>query len=184
LIEHEPRLMPHLHMSLQAGDNMILKRMKRRHTREDAIAMASRARKARPEIGFGADIIAGFPTETDEMFENSMKIVEECDLTFLHIFPYSEREGTPAAKIPAKNQVPVPIRKERAKRLREAGDKQLQKFLKENLNKEMNIIIEKNGFGRAENFAPVKIDQKLESGTLVRVRTKAIEKDRLVADIF
>ena len=100
LIADEPRLMPHLHLSLQAGDNMILKRMKRRHSREDAIEFTQRARKMRPEIAFGADIITGFPTETDEMFENSLKIIEECDLTYLHVFPYSEREGTPAAKIP------------------------------------------------------------------------------------
>jgi len=115
LIAEEPRLMPHLHLSLQAGDDMILKRMKRRHLRQDVLDVVKRARGYRPDMGFGADIIAGFPTETDEMFENTRRIIEECELPFLHIFPYSEREGTPAAKMP---QVYPPLRKERAARLR------------------------------------------------------------------
>ena len=115
LIADEPRLMPHLHMSLQAGDDMVLKRMKRRHLRADAIEMCRRARDLRPDIVFGADIIAGFPTETDEMFENTLACVSECDLTFLHVFPYSPRPGTPAAKMP---QVPGPLRKQRAARLK------------------------------------------------------------------
>ncbi|HEY0901841.1 MAG TPA: tRNA (N(6)-L-threonylcarbamoyladenosine(37)-C(2))-methylthiotransferase MtaB, partial [Micavibrio sp.] len=118
LIEHEPRLMPHLHLSLQAGDDMTLKRMKRRHLRHHVIEVCDKARKLRPDMAFGADIIAGFPTETEEMFANTLKIVEECDLTFLHVFPYSEREGTPAARMP---QVAPPLRKERAARLRSLG---------------------------------------------------------------
>lgn len=178
LIAEEPRLMPHLHVSLQAGDNMILKRMKRRHSREDAIAMCSRARGYRPDIGFGADIIAGFPTETEEMFQRSLDIVEECGLTFLHVFPYSEREGTPAARMP---QVAKPVRKERAARLRALGDAQLQKFLQANLNKDLKVIAEKDNFGRAENFAPVRLGQDVAPGALVSVRAEAIEGDMLLA---
>ena len=124
LIAEEPRLMPHLHLSLQAGDDLILKRMKRRHLRADAIEMCQKARDLRPEMEFGADIIAGFPTETEKMFQNTLKCVEECDLTYLHVFPYSEREGTPAARIP--DQVDPAVRKERAKRLRDLGQKQHQ----------------------------------------------------------
>lgn len=132
LIAEEPRFMPHLHLSLQAGDDMILKRMKRRHLRDDVINMCSRARSYRPDIAYGADIIAGFPTETEEMFQRTLDIVEECDLTFLHVFPYSEREGTPAAHMPS---VEKAVRKERAARLRALGDTQLQKFLNQNVNK-------------------------------------------------
>jgi threonylcarbamoyladenosine tRNA methylthiotransferase MtaB len=173
LIAEEPRLMPHLHISLQAGDDMILKRMKRRHLRADVIDMCNRARDYRPDMAYGADIIAGFPTETDEMFENTMRLVEECDLTFLHVFPYSERDGTPAARIP--DQVPVPVRKERASRLRDAGDQQLQKFLMQNIGKTEQVIVEKNGFGRGRNFVPVQIDQDLAAGTLVDVQLISIE---------
>lgn len=182
LIAEEPRLMPHFHLSLQAGDDMILKRMKRRHLRADAIQMCERIKSYRPDVGFGADIIAGFPTETDEMFENTLRIVEECDLTFLHVFPYSEREGTPAARIP--DQVPMPLRKERAARLREAGEKQLQKFLQKNLNKDMNVIVEKNGFARAENFAPVRLDRVLETGALAKLHTIAVNGDVLEAKVI
>jgi threonylcarbamoyladenosine tRNA methylthiotransferase MtaB len=168
LIAEEPRLMPHLHVSLQAGDNMILKRMKRRHSREDAIKMCARAKSYRSDMAFGADIIAGFPTETDEMFENSMRIVEECDLTFLHVFPYSERTGTPAAKMP---QVDKAVRKERAARLRALGDTQLQKFLKANVGKTVRVVAERGNMARAENFAPVKIEQQVEPGYLFDVKT-------------
>lgn len=173
LIAEEPRLMPHLHMSLQAGDDMILKRMKRRHLRADAIEMCRRAREYRPDMVFGADIIAGFPTETDEMFQNTLDIVEECDLTFLHVFPYSERPGTPAAKMPS---VPHPIRKERAARLREQGKIQVQKFLKLHLNKTRQVIVEKGNVGRTEHFAEVHFDQDQIVGSLVDVKINAIEK--------
>jgi threonylcarbamoyladenosine tRNA methylthiotransferase MtaB len=161
LIEKEPRLMPHLHISLQAGDDLILKRMKRRHLRADVIEMCRKSRDLRPDMAFGADIIAGFPTETEEMFQNTLKLVEECDLTFLHVFPYSEREGTPAARMP---QVERSIRKERAARLRELGDRQLQKFLKQNMNKLMQAIVEKGNIARTENFAPVRVPQELAPG--------------------
>ena len=178
LIAEEPRLMPHLHLSLQAGDDLILKRMKRRHLRDDAIAMCRRARDLRPGMEFGADIITGFPTETEEMFQNTLNIVEECDLTYLHVFPYSEREGTPAAKIP--DQVPVPERKDRAARLRAKGDEQLQKLLKRNLNKTAQVIVEKNNFARTENFCPVQLGTNLEAGALAHVKLQSIDGDKLL----
>ena len=156
----DQRLMPHLHLSLQAGDNMILKRMKRRHMREDAIEFCNTVSKSRPEMVYGADIIAGFPTETEEMFQESLKLVEECNLTWLHVFPYSEREGTPAAKIP--NKVPKQIRKERAARLRAAGELQVQKLMQASVGNPANVLIERaseNGLltGHSEQFIPVSI---------------------------
>ncbi len=171
LIAEEPRLMPHLHMSLQAGDDMILKRMKRRHLRADAIEMCRKAREYRPDMAFGADIIAGFPTETDEMFQNTLNIVEECDLTFLHVFPYSERPGTPAANIPAEKQVPVPLRKERAAALRQLGSKQVENFLKHHVNKNREVIVEQDSIGRTEHFASVELDKPCKVGSLVTVET-------------
>ena len=181
LIAEEPRLMPHLHLSLQSGDDLILKRMKRRHLRQDAINFCQKARDLRPEMEFGADIIAGFPTEGDEMFENTLRSVEECDLTYLHVFPYSEREGTPAARIP--DQVPKEKRKERAAVLRQKGSQQLQKLLKRHLNKTVDIIVEKDNFGRAENFAPVSVEQtELRPGTLAKVKLTAIKGDKLLGE--
>ncbi|MAH05938.1 MAG: tRNA (N(6)-L-threonylcarbamoyladenosine(37)-C(2))-methylthiotransferase MtaB [Alphaproteobacteria bacterium] len=181
LIGEEPRLMPHLHMSLQAGDDMVLKRMKRRHLRDDAIAMAKRARELRPDIVFGADIIAGFPTETDEMFENTLKIVDECDLSFLHVFPYSEREGTPAARMP---QVDHPIRKERAARLREAGERQVDALLRKHVNSTREVIVEAGNIGRTEHFLPVKLDKDLEQGTLATVEiSDKIEDGKLIGRV-
>ena len=168
LIAEEPRLMPHLHMSLQAGDDMILKRMKRRHLRADAIAMCERARAYRPDIAFGADIIAGFPTETEEMFQNTLNIVDECGLTFLHVFPYSERPGTPAAKMP---QVFPEVRKERAARLRAKGDERLNAFLIFHVKQLRQVIVEKDNMGHTEHFAPVRLDRTLPAGSLVSVRT-------------
>ena len=182
LIAEEPRLMPHLHMSLQAGDDMILKRMKRRHLRDDAIKMCERAREYRPDMVFGADIIAGFPTETDEMFKNSMKIVEECDLTFLHVFPYSERDGTPAAKIP--NQVPHTVRKERAKMLRNLGDKQVEKFLKFHVKQKRQVIVEQDNIGRTEHFAAVELDKPCKIGSLVNVQTRDIKGHSLTGTVL
>ncbi|MGH1456844.1 MAG: tRNA (N(6)-L-threonylcarbamoyladenosine(37)-C(2))-methylthiotransferase MtaB [Alphaproteobacteria bacterium] len=182
LIAEEPRLMPHLHLSLQAGDDMILKRMKRRHLRQDVIDVCNRARDLRPEMVFGADIIAGFPTETDEMFENSMRIVEECDITYLHVFPYSERDGTPAAKIP--NQVHVPIRKERAARLRALGASQEQVLLSRSIGKEFELLVEKGGVGRAENFLSVIVPDDAVVGSLIRVCTTSVDGNRLLAEIL
>ena len=182
LIAEEPRLMPHLHMSLQAGDDMILKRMKRRHLRADAIEMCRKAREYRPDMAFGADIIAGFPTETDEMFQNTLDIVEECGLTFLHVFPYSERPGTPAAKIP--NQVPYPVRKERAAKLRAQGEKQIQIFLKSHMNKSRQVIVEKGNIGRTEHFAEVRLDQECKIGSLVDVMTGEVSDTSLVGKVM
>lgn len=171
LIAEEPRLMPHLHMSLQAGDDMILKRMKRRHLRADAIQMCERARAYRPDIAFGADIIAGFPTETEEMFQNTLNIADECGLTFLHVFPYSERPGTPAAKMP---QVDPALRKERAARLRAKGEERLQTFLTFHVKQLRQVIVEKDNYGHTEHFAPVRLDQPLEAGSLVQVETLSV----------
>jgi threonylcarbamoyladenosine tRNA methylthiotransferase MtaB len=181
LIEHEPRFMPHLHLSLQAGDDMVLKRMKRRHLRQDAIDVCKRARSLRPDMVFGADIIAGFPTETDQMFENTLRIVQECDLTFLHVFPYSEREGTPAAKMP---QVDPAKRKERAKLLREAGEGQIEKFNKAQIGRETTAIIEQNGHGRTEHFAEVELDQNIEPGQLVRIKINTYQNGLLKGEVL
>ncbi|MGZ9097175.1 MAG: tRNA (N(6)-L-threonylcarbamoyladenosine(37)-C(2))-methylthiotransferase MtaB [Micavibrio sp.] len=176
LIANEPRLMPHLHLSLQAGDDMILKRMKRRHLRQDVIDVCNRARSLRPGISFGADIIAGFPTETDDMFANTLKIVDECDLTFLHVFPYSERDGTPAARMP---QVKLQTRKDRAAQLRELGEVRLQKFMQSHIGRTTEAIIEKNGIGRTEHFAEVQLDETLEPGALVKIFIHGIEDGML-----
>ncbi len=181
LIAEEPRFMPHLHLSLQAGDDLILKRMKRRHLRADVIDMVARARAYRPDIAYGADIIAGFPTETEDMFQRTMDIVEECDLTFLHVFPYSEREGTPAARMPP---VEKSIRKERAARLRDLGEKQVQKFLSLNVNKTVQAIVEKDNFARAENFALIKLDQDAPTGDLLAVQTLEVQGNALTGHVL
>jgi len=180
LIAEEPRLMPHLHLSLQAGDDMILKRMKRRHLRQDVIDVCARARSYRPDMVFGADIIAGFPTETEDMFSNTLNIVEECDLTFLHVFPYSEREGTPAARMP---QVEKAARKQRAARLRSAGQTQMQKFLKQHINKERQVVVEQNNIGRTEHFAAVRLETDLSVGALAKIKTTSIDGEYLLGEI-
>ena len=153
-IADDARLMPHLHLSLQSGDDLILKRMKRRHLRQDAISFCAQVRRLRPDIVFGADIIAGFPTETEEMFARSLDLVEECGLTFLHVFPYSPRPGTPAARMP---QVAGSEIKERAKRLRAAGEKALQKRLASEVGSVREVLIESATAGRTEHFVPVAI---------------------------
>ncbi len=154
LITDEPRLMPHLHLSLQSGDNMILKRMKRRHSREDAIDFCARLRAARPEIALGADLIAGFPTETDAMFENTLRLVEDCALTWIHIFPYSAHARTPAARMP---QVPGTVIKARAARLREAGDRALKRHLDKHLQQTRTVLMEKRNIGRLDDFTPLTL---------------------------
>ena len=156
-IAEEERLMPHLHLSLQAGDNMILKRMKRRHLREDAIAFARKARDLRPGMVFGADFITGFPTETEEMFQNTLRLTEEMDLIYLHVFPYSARQGTPAARMP---QVARERRKERGKELRELGERQLGRFLHAEVGRTRSVLMEQHGIGRTEHFAPVQTDMQ------------------------
>lgn len=155
VIASEKRLMPHLHLSLQAGDNMILKRMKRRHLREDSIRFCQQVRALRPDMVFGADIIAGFPTETDDMFAGSLDIVDACGLTHLHVFPFSPRNGTPAARMP---QLPRQIVKERAARLRRKGEAAFIRHLDALVGTSQSILIERDGLGRAEDFTPVKID--------------------------
>ena len=148
------RVMPHLHLSLQAGDDMVLKRMKRRHFRDDALRVVEQFRAVRPEIVFGADIIAGFPTETDEMFENTLKIVDEADLTFLHVFPFSPRPGTPAAKMP---QVPRRIGRERAAVLRAAGARKFRNFCERRVGSQEMVLIERDELGRTEQFVPIAV---------------------------
>ncbi|MFC3206936.1 tRNA (N(6)-L-threonylcarbamoyladenosine(37)-C(2))-methylthiotransferase MtaB [Aquamicrobium soli] len=155
VIANEPRLMPHLHLSLQAGDDMILKRMKRRHLRADSIRFCAEVRRLRPDIVFGADMIAGFPTETEEMFENSLEIVEECGLTHLHVFPFSPRQGTPAARMP---QVRREVVKERAGRLRAAGDAAYARHLASLVGTHQSILIERDGIGRTAGFTLAAID--------------------------
>ena len=147
--------MPHLHLSLQAGDDLILKRMKRRHNRQQAIDLCRRVRAVRPDTAFGADLIAGFPTETEAMFRRSLDLVEDCGLVFLHVFPYSERPGTPAARMPA---VPKPVRKERAARLRAAGAAALHRWLAGQTGQEIAVLIEGEGRGRSEHYAAVRFD--------------------------
>ncbi|WP_376875621.1 tRNA (N(6)-L-threonylcarbamoyladenosine(37)-C(2))-methylthiotransferase MtaB [Albirhodobacter sp. R86504] len=177
-IATEPRLMPHLHLSLQHGDDMILKRMKRRHLRDDAIAFCEEARRLRPEIVFGADIIAGFPTETEDMFTNSLKLVEECGLTFLHVFPYSARKGTPAARMPA---VKGPLIKERAARLRAAGDLALTAHLDTQVGLTRRVLTEGPRLGRTEGFAEVSFDTDQPEGSLMDVRIIGQASGRLLA---
>lgn len=154
-IATEPRLMPHLHLSLQHGDDMILKRMKRRHLRDDAIRFAEEAKRLRPDMTFGADIIAGFPTETEAMFENSLRLVTECDLTWLHVFPYSPRPGTPAARMPQVNGKAI---KDRAARLREVGEAQVRRHLEAQIGKTHHILMENDHMGRTEQFTEVLFD--------------------------
>jgi len=176
-IANEARLMPHFHLSLQSGDNMILKRMKRRHLRDDAILFCKTVRKIRPEITFGADIIAGFPTETDEMFENSMQLVNECDLTWLHIFPYSPRQGTPASRMPQVNGIKI---KERAKLLRNLGATQVSKYLNSQIGKYHNILMESESMGRTEQFAEVDFQNPQQPGEITFAKIEKLNNNRLM----
>ncbi|MGB0576099.1 MAG: tRNA (N(6)-L-threonylcarbamoyladenosine(37)-C(2))-methylthiotransferase MtaB [Alphaproteobacteria bacterium] len=181
LIETEARLLPYFHLSLQAGDDMVLKRMKRRHNREDAIKVCQRIRDMRPDATFGADLIAGFPTETDEMFKNSLAIIDECDLTHLHVFPYSERGDTPAAKMPS---VPKKIRRERAARLRDAGTARLTALLKTRIGKTTSVLIEKENMGRCEQFLPVRLRNDVEAGNLITCKITGSNGAQLDATII
>lgn len=177
-IATEPRLMPHLHLSLQAGDDMILKRMKRRHLRDDAIRFCEDARRLRPDIIFGADIIAGFPTETEAMFENSLRLVEDCGLTFLHVFPFSARKGTPAARMP---RVPGPAIKDRAARLREIGDAVLARHLNAQTGASRHVLTEGPRLGRTEQFTEVRFDHDMPEGHLCDVTIAGNDGQRLIA---
>jgi len=167
LLAGEKRLMPHLHLSLQAGDDLILKRMKRRHSRAKAITVAGRARALRPEVALGADLIAGFPTETEDMFRRTVDLIAECGLAFVHVFPYSARPGTPAARMP---QLPDPLVKERAARLRAAGEAALAAELSSRVGGETDVLIERPGIGRAEFYAAVRFAAAGDPGSVRRMR--------------
>lgn len=164
LFAYEKRIMPHFHISLQAGDDMILKRMKRRHNRQQILEFCHKMRAARAGVAFGADIIAGFPTETDAMFENTRRLISEAGLQYLHVFPYSSRPETPAARMP---QVEKAVRKERARILREEGGLELQKFFKQNIGLESIVLTENDNKGHTENFIPVVFDQVVEPNQLL-----------------
>ena len=179
-LAEEQRLMPHLHLSLQSGSDMILKRMKRRHTRLDAIRTCQMIKNLRPDIVFGADLIAGFPTETDEMFNDSLSLINDCGLTWLHVFPYSARPGTPAARMP---QHPKKLRQERAAMLRKAGKKAEQTFFSSLLGKKARVIVEQSKHGRTEQFAPILLDQEKPEGALLEVKITGVYKDRLTAEV-
>ncbi len=179
-IATEPRLMPHLHLSLQAGDDMILKRMKRRHLRDDAIRFCEEARRLRPDMTFGADIIAGFPTETEAMFVNSLKLVEECDLTWLHVFPYSPRPGTPAARMPQVNGRAI---KDRAARLRAAGTTRVAAHLSAQQGLPHDVLMENPRMGRTAQFTETLFDQDQPVGHIVPALITGAEGDRLRAAV-
>ncbi len=179
LLCNEPRLMPHLHLSVQAGDDMILKRMKRRHNRADVIALVERLHERRPEMKFGADLIAGFPTETDAMFDNTLRLVDEARLDYLHVFPYSSRPGTPAAHMP---QLPVALRKARAARLRARGEERLRDALDDMIGKTVSVLIERDGEGRSEHYLPVRVEGRdYASGEIVSAIATARDGGWLVA---
>ncbi|HCK17590.1 MAG TPA: tRNA (N(6)-L-threonylcarbamoyladenosine(37)-C(2))-methylthiotransferase MtaB, partial [Thalassospira sp.] len=156
------------------------KRMKRRHLRQDVVDFCKKVRDLRPDVTFGADIIAGFPTETDEMAENTLRLVDECGLIYLHVFPYSSRPGTPAAKMP---QVPKDLRKERASALREAGEVQLNKFLQSRIGMIENVLVEKENTGHTEHFAPVLLDRVIEAGTIAKAKVTGLENGKLIAEL-
>ncbi|MCY4315700.1 MAG: tRNA (N(6)-L-threonylcarbamoyladenosine(37)-C(2))-methylthiotransferase MtaB [Roseovarius sp.] len=177
-IAEESRLMPHLHLSLQHGDDLILKRMKRRHLRGDAIRFAEKVRGLRPDIVFGADIIAGFPTETEEQFSNSVSLVEECGLTWLHVFPYSPRPGTPAARMP---QVDGLLIRERAERLRSRGSSQVERYLAEQIGKTHNVLMESPHMGRTEQFAEVICKNEQKTGSIIKTVASDHDGQRLLA---
>jgi threonylcarbamoyladenosine tRNA methylthiotransferase MtaB len=181
LIAGESRLMPHLHLSLQAGDDMILKRMKRRHTRAQAVALCERLRRLRPEMAFGADLIAGFPTETEAMFGNTLALVDDCGLHFLHVFPFSARPGTPAARMP---RLPGALRKQRSERLRTAGATALARFLDGRVGTTARGLVEKPPAGHSEQYAAVRIvdapPAATPAGAIVDVRVTGVDDRALV----
>ncbi len=180
ILANEPRLMPYLHLSVQSGDDLILKRMKRRHTRAQVIEFCQKARKIRPEITFGADIIAGFPTESEEALQNSINLIKEADLIFTHIFPYSSRQGTPASKMP---QIDKKIIKHRAKKLREAGNLQLKQYLAKQIGKILSVIIEKDNYGKSDNFLDVKFvgSKKLINGQIYDLKITSVDNCQLIS---
>jgi threonylcarbamoyladenosine tRNA methylthiotransferase MtaB len=179
LIAEEPRLMPHLHLSLQAGSDLILKRMRRRHSRGAALAVIERARRLRPGIAIGADLIAGFPTETDALFAETLDFVRQAAVPFLHVFPYSERSGTPAARMPA---VPVPQRRARAALLRQAGQDVAGRFLAGHVGRSVSVLTEAEATGHSEHFAPVRLSRPVRPGTLLSARVTGSDAGALLAE--
>ncbi len=178
-IGEEPRLMPHLHLSMQAGHDLTLKRMKRRHLRQDAIDFCREARRLRPDIVFGADLIAGFPTETEEMFQATLDIVDECGLTYLHVFPYSPRPGTPAARMP---QVDRETIKARAGRLREKGEAALERHLRDQVGRTVDVLLERPDIGRTPDVSEVRLSRPHAAGQTVRARLTGVEGRHLLAE--
>lgn len=176
LFSTQPRLLPHVHLSVQAGDDMILKRMKRRHLRDDVIAICQEIRRRRPDVTFGADLIAGFPTEDEEMFANTLAVIAEAGLTHLHVFPYSARPGTPAAKIPS---LPGEVVKSRAARLRAAGDQAMAACLAGQVGKTVSVLLETETSGHCEQFLPVRVDLPLEAGTIRTLRITEVSGSEL-----
>ncbi|WP_304170058.1 tRNA (N(6)-L-threonylcarbamoyladenosine(37)-C(2))-methylthiotransferase MtaB [Phenylobacterium aquaticum] len=179
-LAQEPRLMPYLHLSLQAGDDMILKRMKRRHSRADALKLIAEVRAVRPDTAFGADLIAGFPTETDEMFANTVRLVEETGLAFLHVFPFSPRPGTPAARMP---QLTRPVIKARAAQLRTAGEVALARHLARQIGREVQGLVERGGLARAEDFTEIAFAGEAVVGSIVSLRVTGAEGGKLLAEL-
>jgi threonylcarbamoyladenosine tRNA methylthiotransferase MtaB len=177
-LANEARLMPHLHLSLQAGDDLILKRMKRRHSRAEAIAFCDQVRRLRPDVVFGADFIAGFPTETEEMFTRSVDLVDECGLTHLHVFPFSARPGTPAERMP---QLAGGIIKERAKRLREKGETALRRHLDSEVGMRRRVLTEAGGVGRTEQFTQVKLSAPVSRGLMIDLTVAGHDGRQLIA---
>jgi threonylcarbamoyladenosine tRNA methylthiotransferase MtaB len=177
-LANDGRLMPHLHLSLQAGDDLILKRMKRRHARADAIAFCDQVRRLRPDIVFGGDIIAGFPTESEDMFARSLDLVDDCGLTYLHVFPFSPRPGTPAAKMP---QIKREIVKARARRLREKGEAALRRHLDREIGARRRVLVETGDFGRTEHFTPIRLDAPHAFGTIVELAVGGHDGRQLIA---
>jgi len=172
------RLMPHLHLSVQAGDDLILKRMKRRHLRDDVIRLSQKVRSLRPDVTFGADFIAGFPTETEAHFDKTIRLVRECDLTWLHVFPFSARAGTPAARMP---QVPSVIIRKRAARLRKLGSGQVAAYLKSRIGHKHRVLMETSRLGRSEHYARVEFSEDQKPGDIVTVRITGARSGSLLA---
>jgi threonylcarbamoyladenosine tRNA methylthiotransferase MtaB len=181
LIANEPRVMPHIHFSVQAGSDLILKRMKRRHNRQDVIKLCKQMKKNRTNIVFGADLITGFPTETEEQFNETIDLVDEAGLTYLHVFPYSPRPGTPAAKMP---QIDVNTRKYRSAALREKGEKLRTKYFEKLNGKIAKVLVEAKNRGYTETYAPVSLKNNHNRGEVISVKITSASADGLVAEII
>jgi len=180
LFEKYDSLMPHMHLSIQSGDNLILRRMGRRHKREDVIELAKKLRSVRPDFVFGSDFITGFPTETEEMFQNTLDLVEQANIILLHVFPFSVRPGTPSAKM---EMVDIHQRRERARRLREKGKELLQNYLTEQIGKKEKVLIEKDGHGFNEHYISTKVKGPVQNGQIVNVVNEGVTEDGFMAKI-